>query len=75
MSYYTNDIDTLRQPISQEHAAAKPGVMGHYGIWDHAVLQSWMSLVVVVGVIIMLRVIKKSVATQQNTLSVSRIDR
>ncbi len=72
MSYYTNDIDTLRQLISQSMPQLlSSGVMviTVFGIMLYYSL--WMSLVVVVGVIIMLRVIKKSVATQQNTLSVS----
>ena len=41
MSYYTNDIDTLPPVDLAEYAAAfKFRGHGHYGIWDHAVLQS-----------------------------------
>ena len=40
------------------------GIMLYYSLW--------MSLVIVAGVIIMLRVIKKLVATRRNTLYVSR---
>lgn len=60
MSYYTNDIDTLRQLISQSMPQLlSSGVMviTVFGIMLYYSL--WMSLVVVVGVIIMLRVIKK----------------
>lgn len=61
MSYYTNDIDTLRQLISQSMPQLlSSGVMviTVFGIMLYYSL--WMSLVVVVGVIIMLRVIKKA---------------
>lgn len=60
MSYYTNDIDTLRQLISQSMPQLlSSGVMviTVFGIMLYYSL--WMSLVVVAGVIIMLRVIKK----------------
>ena len=60
MSYYTNDIDTLRQLISQSMPQLlSSGVMviTVFGIMLYYSL--WMSLVVVVGGIIMLRVIKK----------------
>ena len=60
MSYCTNDIDTLRQLISQSMPQLlSSGVMviTVFGIMLYYSL--WMSLVVVVGVIIMLRVIKK----------------
>lgn len=60
MSYYTNDIDTLRQLISQSMPQLlSSGVMviTVFGIMLYYSL--WMSLVIVVGVIIMLRVIKK----------------
>ena len=60
MRYYTNDIDTLRQLISQSMPQLlSSGVMviTVFGIMLYYSL--WMSLVVVVGVIIMLRVIKK----------------
>lgn len=73
MSYYTNDIDTLRQLISQSMPQLlSSGVMviTVFGIMLYYSL--WMSLVIVAGVIIMLRVIKKLVATRRNTLSVSR---
>ena len=70
MSYYTNDIDTLRQLISQSmpqflNSAVMVTtvfcVMLYYSIW--------MALVVVAGVIIMLRVIKKLAEVLQNSLS------
>lgn len=60
MSYYTNDIDTLRQLISQSipqflNAAVMVTtvfcIMLYYSIW--------MALVVVAGVVIMLNIIKK----------------
>ena len=60
MSYYTNDIDTLRQLISQSMPQLlSSGVMviPVFGIMLYYSL--WMSLVIVAGVIIMLRVIKK----------------
>lgn len=60
MSYYTNDIDTLRQLISQSMPQLlSSGVMviTVFGIMLYYSL--WMSLVIVAGVIIMLRVIKK----------------
>ena len=60
MSYYTNDIDTLRQLISQSMPQLlSSGVMviTVFGIMLYYSL--WMLLVVVVGVITMLRVIKK----------------
>ena len=60
MSYYTNDIDTLRQLISQSMPQLlSSGVMviTVFGIMLYYSL--WMSFVIVAGVIIMLRVIKK----------------
>lgn len=60
MSYYTNDIDTLRQLISQSMPQLlSSGVMviTVFGIMLY--YSFWMSLVVVAGVIIMLCVIKK----------------
>lgn len=60
MSYYTNDIDTLRQLISQSipqflNSAVMVTtvfcVMLYYSIW--------MALVVVAGVVLMLHIIKK----------------
>ncbi len=60
MSYYTNDIDTLRQLISQSMPQLlSSGVMviTVFGIMLYYSL--WMSLVIVAGVVIMLRVIKK----------------
>lgn len=60
MSYYTNDIDTLRQLISQSMPQLlSSGVMviTVFGIMLYYSL--WMSLVIVAGVIIMLRAIKK----------------
>ena len=60
MSYYTNDIDTLRQMISQSFpqlmiscvtAISVLSIMMYYSLW--------MALVVVVGVILMVLVVRK----------------
>ena len=60
MSYYTNDIDTLRQMISQSFpqlmistvtALTVLGIMMYYSIW--------MTLVVVFGVFLMINVVRK----------------
>lgn len=60
MSYYTNDIDTLRQMISQSFpqlmislimVATVFGIMVYYSLW--------LALVVVVGVVFMVTVTKK----------------
>lgn len=60
MSYYTNDIDTLRQLVSQSLPAVIRsgsivlvvfGVMIYYSIW--------MTLIIVIGVIFMMLVTKK----------------
>ncbi len=60
MSYYTNDIDTLRQMISQSFpnllisavtVVTVLGIMVYYSIW--------MTLVVVLGVICMIFVVRK----------------
>lgn len=73
MSYYTNDIDTLRQLISQSipqflNSAVMVTtvfcVMLYYSIW--------MALVVVAGVVLMLHIIKKVGEVLQNSLSSSR---
>ena len=60
MSYYTNDIDTLRQMISQSFpqlmiscvtALTVLGIMLYYSVW--------MTLLVVLGVFLMLNVVRK----------------
>ena len=60
MSYYTNDIDTLRQMISQSFpqlmiscvtAITVLGIMLYYSVW--------MTLLVVFGVFLMINVVKK----------------
>ena len=60
MSYYTNDIDTLRQMISQSFpqfltsaitVATVFGIMVYYSVW--------LTLVVVLGVVVMVLVTKK----------------
>ena len=60
MSYYTNDIDTLRQLVSQSFPAilragavvvSVLGIMLYYSVW--------MTLIVLVGVFIMMKVSKK----------------
>ncbi|WP_341876621.1 ABC transporter ATP-binding protein [Defluviitalea saccharophila] len=60
MSYYTNDIDTLRQLISQSFPqllVSSITVISVFGIMIYYCL--WLTLVVVIGVIIMLFVTKK----------------
>ena len=60
MSYYTNDIDTLRQMISQSFPQLMISlimVMTVFGLMVYYSL--WMALVVVVGVVFMVTVTKK----------------
>lgn len=60
MSYYTNDIDTLRQMISQSFQQLMISlimVMTVFGLMVYYSL--WMALVVVVGVVFMVTVTKK----------------
>jgi len=60
MSYYTNDIDTLRQMISQSFPQLLVSgitVITVFGIMNYFCL--WLTLVVVIGVIIMLFVTKR----------------
>ncbi|WP_461816008.1 ABC transporter ATP-binding protein [Faecalimonas sp.] len=60
MSYYTNDIDTLRQMISQsipQLLVSSVTVLTVFGIMIYFSL--WMTLVVIFGVIIMFIVTKK----------------
>lgn len=60
MSYYTNDIDTLRQMISQSIPQLLNAIVVVCTTFSIMVYFSlWMALVVVVGVIIMLVVTKK----------------
>lgn len=60
MSYYTNDIDTLRQLVSQslpQLLIAGITVLTVFGIMLY--FSIWMTLVVVLGVIVMLLITKK----------------
>ena len=60
MSYYTNDIDTLRQLISQsipQLLVSTVSVLTVFGIMMYYSI--WMTLVVLIGVIIMVQVTKK----------------
>ena len=60
MSYYTNDIDTLRQLVSQslpQLLIAGITVLTVFGIMLY--FSIWMTLVVVLGVIVMLMITKK----------------
>ncbi len=60
MSYYTNDIDTLRQLVSQSLPAlirAGAVVLSVLGIMLY--FSIWMTLILVVGVIVMMAVSKK----------------
>lgn len=60
MSYYTNDIDTLRQMISQSFPQlliSGVTVMTVFGIMIYYCV--WLTFVVVLGVILMLVIIKK----------------
>lgn len=60
MSYYTNDIDTLRQLISQsipQILSSSIMVISVFGIMMY--FSIWMTLVVVVGVVVMLKIIKR----------------
>jgi len=60
MSYYTNDIDTLRQLISQSFPqllVSGVTVITVFGIMVYFCI--WLTLVVVIGVIVMLFVTKK----------------
>lgn len=60
MSYYTNDIDTLRQMISQSFPqllVSAVTVLTIFGIMVYYCI--WLTLVVVIGVILMTVIIKK----------------
>ena len=60
MSYYTNDIDTLRQMISQSFPQLLISgitVLTIFGIMVYYCL--WLTLVVVLGVVVMTVLIKK----------------
>ncbi|MGN0290544.1 MAG: ABC transporter ATP-binding protein [Lachnospiraceae bacterium] len=60
MSYYTNDIDTLRQLISQSIPQLMISGVTVITIFALMLYYSlWMALVVVVGIVIMVRVTKK----------------
>jgi len=59
MSYYTNDIDTLRQMISQSIPQMFSSVMTIAAVFIAMLsLSRWLTLVVIVGVFVMLRVSK-----------------
>ena len=60
MSYYTNDIDTLRQMISQSFPQlilSSVAVLTTFGIMVY--YSVWLALVVVLGVIVMTLVVKR----------------
>lgn len=60
MSYYTNDIDTLRQMISQSFPQLMISLIMVLTVFGLMVYYSlWMALVVVVGVVFMVTVTKK----------------
>ena len=60
MSYYTNDIDTLRQMISQSFPQLMISVVTVCTIFFIMLYYSvWMALVVVLGVAVMVRVTRK----------------
>ena len=60
MSYYTNDIDTLRQMISQSFPQLMISLIMVMTVFGLKVYYSlWMALVVVVGVVFMVTVTKK----------------
>lgn len=60
MSYYTNDIDTLRQMISQSFPSLLQASVTVISVFSIMVYYSvWMTLVIVAGVFIMVKVAKK----------------
>ena len=60
MSYYTNDIDTLRQMISQSFPQLMIAAVTVLTVFSIMVYYSlWMTLVVILGVVVMTLVIKK----------------
>lgn len=60
MSHYTNDIDTLRQMISQSFPQLLISTITVFTVFGIMVYYSlWLALVVLVGVILMLMVTKK----------------
>lgn len=60
MSYYTNDIDTLRQMISQSFPQLMISLVTVLTVFSIMVYYSlWLTLVVVAGVVIMILVTKK----------------
>jgi len=60
MSYYTNDIDTLRQMISQSFPQLMVSAISVFTIFGIMIYYCiWLALVVVIGVIIMLFVTRK----------------
>lgn len=73
MSHYTNDIDTLRQMISQslpQLLVSGITVIAIFCIMVYYCL--WLTLVVLFGISIMLLVTKRWAAVQQDIFSVSR---
>ena len=60
MSYYTNDIDTLRQMISQSFPQLMIAAVSVLTVFSIMIYYSlWMTLVVILGVVVMTLVIKK----------------
>ena len=73
MSHYTNDIDTLRQLVSQSLPAMLQAFVIVLTVFFLMLWYSvWMTLVVIAGVVIMFLITKKIGAARQNTLCVSR---
>lgn len=73
MSYYTNDIDTLRQMISQSFPQLLISGITVLTIFCIMIYYcAWLTLVVVIGVILMLLIIKKVGGGLPNTFSVSK---
>ena len=67
MSYYTNDIDTLRQLVSQclpQMLISGITVLTVFGVMLYYCL--WLTLVVVIGVLLVTRVVKRSAAAPPN---------
>ena len=60
MSYYTNDIDTLRQMVSQSFPQLMIAAVSVLTVFSIMIYYSlWMTLVVILGVVVMTLVIKK----------------
>ncbi|WP_230406865.1 ABC transporter ATP-binding protein [Blautia liquoris] len=64
MSHYTNDIDTMRQMVSQSFPQLLISIVSVVSVFFIMIYYSvWLALVVVIGVIIMLFVTKKVAGT------------